>query len=159
MNMDISSSEQFTQHLESLGGSAAALRESSFVPGDHDTVEDVALALRNENIAQGQPAGEQVTLHALAEILISKRDEKNPSLHPSQSRPGEYQLEIYLAAGSASRSPVPRKHLNDAKDWAEKQIDAAGASFGAIYFPSGGSDQPGTGSLVSRYDRNVGWYE
>jgi hypothetical protein len=159
MNMDISSSEQFTQHLESLGGSAAALRESSFVPGDRDTVEDVALQLRNENIGQGRPAGEQFTLHALAEILISKRDEKEPSLHPGQSRPGEYQLEIYIAAGSVTRSPVPRIHLQEAKIWAQKQIDAAGASFGAIYFPTGGSDQPGTGSLVSRYDRNVGWYE
>ncbi len=159
MNMDISSSEQFTQHLESSGGTTAALSESSVVPADSDTVEDVALQLRNENIAQGRPAGEQFTLHALAEILISKRDEEDPSLHPDQSRSGEYQLEIYLAAGSATRTPVPRADLKDAKDWAQTQIDAAGASFGAIYFPTGGHDRPGTGSLVSRYDRNVGWYE
>ncbi|WP_262104826.1 hypothetical protein [Arthrobacter sp. Marseille-P9274] len=50
-------------------------------------------------------------------------------------------------------------HLEDAKAWAQKQIEAAEAGFGAIYFPSGGSDGPGTGALVSKYDRNVGWYE
>ncbi|MGF9663215.1 hypothetical protein AAIH25_15265 [Arthrobacter crystallopoietes] len=47
-------------------------------------------------------------------------------------------------------------HLEDAKVWAQKQIEAAEAGFGAIYFPTGGSDGPGTGSLVSKYDRNVG---
>jgi hypothetical protein len=159
MNMNISSSEQFTQHLESLGGDATALRKFSFIPADGDTVEDVALQLRTENIAHGRPAGDQFTLHALAEILISKRDEKVSSPPPGRSRPGEYQLEIYLAAGSGTRTRVPRMHLKDAKAWAQKQIDAAGASFGAIYFPSGGSDRHGTGSLISRYDRNVGWYE
>jgi hypothetical protein len=159
MNMDISSSAQFTQHLESVGGDATALKNFSFVPADGDTVEEVALELRTENISHGRPAGDQFTLHALAEILISTRDEKAPSLPPDRSQPGEYQLEIYLAAGSGTRTRVPRMHLNDAKVWAQKRIDGVGASFGAIYFPTGGSDRRGTGSLVSRYDRNVGWYE
>lgn len=54
---------------------------------------------------------------------------------------------------------MPRADLKDAKAWAQTRIEAAGASFGAFYFPTGGSDRPGTGSLVSGYDGNVGWYE
>lgn len=95
--------------------------------------------------------------HALAEILASIRDEKEPSLHPGQSRPGDSQLEIYLAAGTGTHAPVPRMRLKDAKARSQKQTDAAGAAFGAIYFPTGGgSGRPGTGSLVFSYDRNVG---
>jgi hypothetical protein len=38
------------------------------------------------------------------------------------------------------------------------RIEAEGADFGAIYFPSGGGIDPGTGALECRYDHAMGWY-
>jgi len=39
-----------------------------------------------------------------------------------------------------------------------ERIEAEGADFGAIYFPSGGGIAPGTGALECSYDSALGWH-
>ena len=81
-----------------------------------------------------------------------------PRQPPGTSQPGEYQLDIHLEKGSTTREPIPETDLEAAQIWAQGRIDAEGANFGAIYFPAGGSGEPGTGALECSYDRAVGWY-
>ena len=91
-------------------------------------------------------------------MLISRRDEQDPSHHPGTSQPGEYQLDIHRETGSTTREPIPETDLEAAKIWAQERIETEDASFGAIYFPAGGGTDPGTGALECSYDRAVGWY-
>lgn len=157
MNSRQSSSEQFMQYLTSVGGSEADVSGASYVVSDGDTVENVVSALRIEQ-HHGNGARDPAILHAAAQVMISRRDEQDPDHHAGASQPGEYQLDIHLSAGNSTRESIPEKDIEEAKAWARERIEAQGAEFGAIYFPAGGEGAPGTGALVSSYDRAVGWY-
>ncbi|AMM32943.1 hypothetical protein SA2016_2274 [Sinomonas atrocyanea] len=158
MNSIQSSSEQFAQHLKSVGGSEADVSGSPYAVGEEDTVENVASGLRIGQQQRSEPAGRLAVLHAAAEVLISRRDEHRRDDHPGTSLSGQYQLDIHLSASRIFRVPIPETDLEAAKAWALGRIEAEGSDFGAIYFPSGGGDAPGTGALECRYDRAVGWY-
>lgn len=125
---------------------------------DGDTVESVVSALRMEQQQHGSAARDPSVLHALAQVMVSRRDERDPGHHAGASQPGQYQLDIHLSAGNSTRESIPEKDIDDAKAWARTRIESQGAEFGAIYFPAGGDGAPGTGALVSSYDRSVGWY-
>ncbi|WP_320537785.1 hypothetical protein [Pseudarthrobacter sp. IC2-21] len=153
-----SSSEQFGQHLASIGGSEADLGGSAYTVTDDDTVQSVASGLRIEQQQQGTPVSTPAILHASAEVLISRRDEGDPESHAGTSHAGEYQLDIHLSGDRSTRESIPQKDLEQARIWAKGRIEAEGADFGAIYFPTGGGIEPGTGALECRYDRAVGWY-
>lgn len=153
-----SSSEHFLQHLKSVGGSESDVETVDYVPTDDDTVESVASHLRIEQQQHGFDPKDQAVLHASAQLLVSRRDENDPEHHTGASLPGEYQLDIHVSAGSTTREAIPAADIADAKVWARARIEARGAEFGAIYFPAGGSGAPGTGDLVSSFDRAVGWY-
>jgi hypothetical protein len=158
MNSNQTSSEQFGQHLKSVGGSEADVSDSAYVVTEEDTVESVVSGMRIKQQEHGGSASKPSILHASAEVLISRRDEHDPAHHPGTSRPGEYQLDIRVGAEHSTRESIPEKDLEAAQIWAQGRIEAAGADFGAIYFPSGGGVAPGTGALVCSYDRAVGWY-
>ncbi|MCZ2404857.1 hypothetical protein IV498_17175 [Paenarthrobacter sp. Z7-10] len=159
MTSSQSSSEQFGQHLKSVGGSEADVSGSAYVVTEKDTVESVVSGLRMEQHEHGGSAGESTILHASAQVLISRRDEQDPSRHPGASQPGEYQLDIHFHGGHCTREPIPEEDLEAAKAWAQRRIEAEGADFGAIYFPSGGGDAPGTGALECSYDSGLGWHQ
>jgi hypothetical protein len=158
MNANQSSSEQFGQHLISVGGSEAGVSGSAYVVTDEDTVESVVSGLRIKQQQQGVPASKPSILHASAQVLISRRDEDDPEHHAGTSRAGEYQLDIHLSADHSIREAIPEKDLEQAQIWARGRIEAEGAEFGAIYFPAGGGVEPGTGALECSYDSAVGWY-
>lgn len=158
MNSKKSSSEHFLQHLKSVGGSESDVETAAYVPTDDDTVESVASHLRIEQQQDGIDPKAQAVLHASAQVLVSRRDENDPDHHAGASQPGEYQLDVNVSAGSTTREAIPATDIEDAKVWARARIEAQGADFGAIYFPAGGSGAPGTGDLVSSFDRAVGWY-
>lgn len=158
MNANQSSSEQFGQHLISVGGSEADVSESAYVVTERDTVESVVSGLRSKQHEQGVPASKPSILHASAQVLISRRDEDDPHSHAGTSQPGEYQLDIHISADHSIREAIPEKDLEQAQIWAKGRIEAEGAEFGAIYFPSGGGVEPGTGALECSYNRAVGWY-
>ena len=153
-----SSSEQFGQHLRSVGGLESDVSESAYIVTDEDTVESVVSGLRIKQQKQGSLASKPSILHASAQVLISRRDEHDPDHHAGTSQPGEYQLDIHLSAGRSTRESIPEKDLEAAQIWARGRIEAEGADFGAIYFPAGGGVAPGTGALECSYDRAVGWY-
>ena len=158
MNSRQSSSEQFMQYLKSVGGSEADVAGASYVVSDADTVESVVSALRMEQQQHGSAAKDPSFLHALAQVMVSRRDERDPGHHAGASQSGEYQLDIHFSAGNNTREGIPEKDIDDAQAWARQRIESQGAEFGAIYFPAGGDGAPGTGALVSSYDRSVGWY-
>ena len=158
MNSNQSSSEQFGQHLKSVGGSDSDVSGTSYVVTANDTVESVVSGLRMKGRQQGIPESEASILHAAAQVLISRRDEQDRVHHAGTSQPGEYQLDIHSGDGQSKREPIPENDLEAAQIWAKGRIEAAGADFGAIYFPSGGAVEPGTGALECNYDRAVGWY-
>ncbi len=158
MNSTQSSSEQFMQNLKSVGGSESDVDEAVYVVRDDDTVENVVSGLRIEQQQHGSAARESSILHAAAEVMVSRRDEQDRAHHAGVSQEGEYQLDIHLGAGHSTRESIPHKDIEEAKIWARERIEAQGAEFGAIYFPAGGDGVPGTGALVSSYDRSVGWY-
>ena len=158
MNSNQSSSEQFGQHLKSVGGSESDVSGSAYVVTDKDTVESVVSGLRIKQQQQGGTASNPSILHASAQVLISRRDEHDPAGHAGTSMPGEYQLDIHLTADHSTRESIPEKDLEQAQIWAKGRIEAEGADFGSIYFPAGGGVGPGTGALECSYDRAVGWY-
>lgn len=158
MNSRQSSSEQFLQYLKSVGGSESDITGAAYVVTDEDTVESVVSRLRIEQQQHGSDARNPAILHALAEVMISRRDERDPGHHAGASQMGEYQLDIHLSAGSTTRESIPATDIEDAKTWARERIEAQGAEFAAIYFPAGGGSAPGTGALASSFDRSVGWY-
>lgn len=157
MNASQSSSEQFGQHLKSVGGSEVDVTGSAYAVTEDDTVESVVSGLRIKQQKDGGVASEPSILHASAQVLISRRDEHDPGHHAGTSHPGQYQLDIHLGHHS-TREPIPETDLEAAQLWARGRIEAEGADFGAIYFPAGGGAQPGTGALECSYDRAVGWY-
>ncbi|MCZ2405079.1 hypothetical protein IV498_18440 [Paenarthrobacter sp. Z7-10] len=158
MTSSQSSSEQFGQHLKSVGGSEADVSGSAYVVTEEDTVESVVSGLRMKQHEHGDPDSEPTILHASAQVLISRRDEQDPSHHPGTSQPGEYQLDIHFPGGRCTREPIPEEDLEAAQTWAQRRIEAEGADFGAIYFPSGGGIAPGTGALECSYDSSLGWH-
>jgi hypothetical protein len=158
MNSTQSGSEQFMQNLQSLGGSESDVGEAAYVVREEDTVEDVVSSLRIEQQQRGRIPKEPSILHAAAEVMVSRRNERDPAHQADASQEGEYQLDIHLSAGTRTRESIPERDIEDAKIWARERIEAQGAEFGAIYFPAGGEGVPGTGALVSSYDRSVGWY-
>jgi hypothetical protein len=158
MNSKQSSSEQFLKYLKSVGGSEADLNAAAYTVSDDDTVESVVSRLRMEQQEHGGNAKDPSILHASAQVMISRRDERDPVHHEGASQAGEYQLDIHHTAGSTIRESIPARDMEAAKVWAQKQIEVQGAEFGAIYFPTGGGDSPGTGALVASFDRSVGWY-
>lgn len=153
-----SSSEQFMQYLKSVGGSEVDISGPAYVVSDDDTVESVVSRLRMEQRQHGCDAKDPSVLHASAQVMISRRDEGDPDRHAGASQEGEYQLDVHLSEGNTTREGVPVRDIEDAKVWARARIEALGAEFGAIYFPAGGGGAPGTGALVSSFDRSVGWY-
>jgi hypothetical protein len=157
MTSSQSSSEHFGQHLKSVGGSEADVGGSGYVVTADDTVESVVSGLRMKQQENGNLASEPSILHASAQVLISRRDEMDPTHHSGTSQPGEYQLDIHFGGDHSTREPIPEKDLEAAKTWAGKRIESAGAGFGAIYFPSGGGLAPGTGALECSYDSALGW--
>ena len=158
MTSSRSSSEHFGQHLKNVGGSEAEVSGSAYVVKSEDTVESVVSGLRMKQQEHGNPASDPSILHASAEVLISRRDEEDPGHHPGASQPGEYQLDIHLPGGQRSREPIPEGDLEAAQVWAQRRIEAEGADSGAIYFPSGGGIDPGTGALECSYDSARGWH-
>jgi hypothetical protein len=158
MNSIQSSSEHFGQHLKRIGGSEADASGSNYVVTPEDTVESAASGLRIEQQLQGNVPSKQSTLHAAAQVLISRRDEQDRDNYPGTSQSGEYQLDIRREAGGTTREPIPETDLEAAQIWAQERIEAENANFGAIYFPAGGGADPGTGALECSYDRAVGWY-
>ncbi|MDP9697081.1 UNVERIFIED_ORG: hypothetical protein J2X79_004665 [Arthrobacter globiformis] len=153
-----SSSEQFMKYLKSVGGSESDISGTAYVVTDEDTVESVVSHLRIEQQHHGRLIREPAILHASAQVMISRRDERDPTRHAGASQTGEYQLDIHFGPGHTTRESIPEKELADAQIWARARIEAGGAEFGAIYFPAGGSGAPGTGALVFNFDRSVGWY-
>jgi hypothetical protein len=158
MNPIQSSSDHFGQHLKSVGGSEADVSGSNYLVKPEDTVESAASGLRIQQQQEGNAPSKQSTLHAAAQVLISRRDEQDPGNYPGTSQPGEYQLDIHHETGRTTREPIPETDLEAAQIWAQARIEADGANFGAIYFPAGGGADPGTGALECNYDRSVGWY-
>jgi hypothetical protein len=158
MNSIQSSSEQFGQHLKSVGGSEGDVSDSDYLVTSNDTVQSVASGLRGNEQQHGTSPTEPSIIHAAAQVLISRRDEQDPGNHPGASQPGQYQLDIRLGTGHTAREAIPEIDLEAAKTWAESRIEAENADFGAIYFPTGGGVEPGTGALECNYDRAVGWY-
>ncbi|MDQ0867816.1 hypothetical protein QFZ70_000289 [Arthrobacter sp. V1I9] len=158
MNSRQSSSEQFMRYLKSLGGSEADVSGSTYVLTPDDTVESVVSRLRIEQQADGGDTKDPSILHASAQVMISRRDEGDPGRHAGASQAGAYQLDIRHSPGSTTRESIPSKDIEDAKVWARERIEAQGAQFGAIFFPAGGGDAPGTGALATSFDRSVGWY-
>lgn len=158
MNSSQSSSEQFMQYLKSIGGSEADISETTHTVTDEDTVESVVYHLRFQQQQEGSVAREQSILHAAAQVVISRRDELDPVRHAGASQAGEYELDMHLSAEHTTRESIPEKELREAQIWARARIESQGAEFGAIYFPAGGAGVPGSGALVSSFDRSVGWY-
>jgi hypothetical protein len=158
MNSSQSSSEQFGQHLISVGGSEADLSDSACVVTPEDTVESVVSNLRIKQQQHGGRASQPSILHASAQVLISRRDEDDPVRHAGTSKSGQYQLDIHFSGDRTTREPIPERDLEQAQVWARGRMEAEGADYGAIYFPAGGGDEPGTGALECSYDRAVGWY-
>ncbi|WP_104044465.1 hypothetical protein [Arthrobacter sp. ZGTC412] len=158
MNSKQSSSDQFMKYLKSVGSSESDINAAAYAVSDDDTVESVVSRLRMEQQEHGGNAKDPSVLHASAQVMISRRDERDPVNHAGASQPGEYQLDIHHSAGSTTRESIPAKDLEDAKIWAQARIEAQGAEFAAMYFPAGGGDSPGTGALVASFDRSVGWY-
>jgi hypothetical protein len=66
-------------------------------------------------------------------------------------------LDIRLAESLITREPIPVKSLKDAKVWATERLDAIGAQAGVIYLSAPGNTGAGTGTLVSNFERSVGW--
>jgi hypothetical protein len=150
MNSSQSSSEQFTQYLKTVQGA----KYGTYRVTDQDTVESVVSGLRLAQQSRGCVVSEPFILHASAQVLISRRNERQAR----SSRAEKYQLDIHHSASNRTREAIPAKDLEDAKSWARTRIEAQGAEFGAIYAPAGGSAAPGTGALVSSFNRSVGWY-
>jgi hypothetical protein len=150
MNSSQSSSEQFTQYLKTLGDAESG----TYRVTNQDTVASVASGLRLAQQSRGCVVSEPFILHASAQVLISRRNERQAK----SSHAGKYQLDIHHSASHRTREAIPVKDLEDAKTWARTRIEARGAEFAAIYSPAFGSTAPGTGALVSSFDRSVGWY-
>lgn len=159
MDSSQSSSEQFSQHLESIGGSEADTEDAAYVVTAADTVESVVSGLRIQQQQDGTAASEASILHASAQVLISRHDEQDADHHVDSSRPGQYQLDMHFGGNHRTREPIPEQDLEAARIWARERIEAEGADFGAIYFPAGGGAAPGTGALECRYDHDTGWYQ
>ena len=107
MNSTQSSSEQFMQNLKSLGGSESDVNDAAYVVRDEDTVENVVSGLRIEQQQHGSAAKEPAILHAAAEVMVSRRDEQDPSHHAGASQEGEYQLDVRHSAGPSTRESIP----------------------------------------------------
>ncbi|MCG2623148.1 hypothetical protein LVY72_14715 [Arthrobacter sp. I2-34] len=157
MNTAISGPEHFSQPLE-IPCAPPAVRDAGHLPVDGDAVESVKLHRRRISPAGGQAAGKALAQYAAAKSLRGRKDKPALSRLPEDPIQGEYQLEVYLSGGAKTRVHMPRMDLRDAQTWSARQIDSADASFAAIYIPEYGSDRFGSGSLVSNYNRDVGWY-
>ncbi|APX00396.1 hypothetical protein [Arthrobacter sp. QXT-31] len=157
MNSKQSRSEQFMLYLKSLGGSEADVTGSACAVSDEDTVETVISRLRMEKYTQGSKLVDPSILQACAQVLISRRDENKPLHLPRHPQEGDYQLDIRLAGSLTTREPIPVKSLKDAKVWATERLDAIGAQAGVIYLSTPGNTGAGTGTLVSNFERSVGW--
>lgn len=79
MNSRQSSSEQFMLYLKSLGGSEADVTGPACAVSDEDTVETVVSRLRMGKYARGSNLVDPSILHTSAQVLISRRDESDPS--------------------------------------------------------------------------------
>ena len=152
-----SSSEQFMLYLKSLGGSEADVTGPACLVSDEDTVETVISRLRTEQYTRGSNHVEPSILQASAQVLISRRDEREPVHQSGDPQEGDYQLDIHLSGSDTTRETIPRKSLKEAKAWAKERLDAAGAQAGVIYLSSLGSAGPGTGTLASSFVRSIGW--
>jgi hypothetical protein len=113
--------------------SESDVNEAAYVVRDEDPVENVVSGLRIEQQQHGSAAKEPAILHAAAEVMVSRRDEQDPSHHAGASLEGEYQLDIHHSAGPSTRESIPEKDIEDAKNWARERIEAQDAEFGAIF--------------------------
>src|SRR5687768_12172009 len=128
MNSSQSSSERATQYLKSV----RAAEPGAYRVTDQDTVESVVSGLRLAQQSRGCVVSEPFILRASAQVLISRRDERQAR----SARAGTYQLDIHHSASRRTREAIPAKDLEDAKIWARTRIEARGAEFGAIYSPA-----------------------
>jgi hypothetical protein len=152
-----SSSEQVMLYLKSLGGSEADVAGSACMVGDEDTVETVVSRMRMEKYALGSNHVEPSILQASAQVLINRRDERDPVHQSGEPQGGDYQLDVHLGGSDTTRETIPKKSLKEAKIWARERLDAIGAQAGVIYFSTLASTGPGTGTLASNFERSVGW--
>ncbi|MDQ0867828.1 hypothetical protein QFZ70_000301 [Arthrobacter sp. V1I9] len=150
MNSSQSSADQFTQYLKTVRGA----KYRPYRVTEQDTTESVVSGLRLAQQSRGCVQSEPFILRASARVLISRRNERQAR----SSRAARYQLDIHHSASNRTREAIPVKDLEDAKTWARTRIEAQGAEFAAIYSPALGSTAPGTGALVSSFNRSVGWY-
>jgi hypothetical protein len=157
MNTAISGPEHVTQPLEILC-TLPAVRDACRLSVDRDTVESAKRRRPRVSPAGGRAAGKTFTQEATPGSLPGRNDKPALFSLPADTTLGDYQLEIYLGGGARTRAHMPRMNLRDARTWSARQIDSAGASFAAIYIAEYGSDRFGSGSLVSSYNRDVGWY-
>jgi hypothetical protein len=108
MNPTQSSSEQFMQNLKSVGGSESDVNDAAYVVRDQDTVESVVSGLRIEQQQHGT-AKEPAVLHAVAEVMVSRRDEHDPAHHAGASQEGSYQLDSVSVQANAHGKSSPRR--------------------------------------------------
>jgi hypothetical protein len=150
MNSSQSSADLFTQYLKTVRGA----KYRPYRVTEQDTAESVVSGLQLAQQFRGCVVSEPFILHASAQVLISRRNERQAKFSQAE----KYQLDIHHSASNRTREAIPTKDLEEAKSWARTRIEAEGAEFGAIYSPAGGSAAPGTGALVSSFSRSVGWY-
>jgi hypothetical protein len=124
MDSSQSSSEQFSQHLESVGGSEDDTNDATYLVTDADTVESIVSGLRIQQQQDGSAASEASILHASAQVLISKRDEQDADHHVDSSQPGQYQLDMHFGGSHRTREPIPEQDLEAARVWARGRIEA-----------------------------------
>jgi hypothetical protein len=157
MHSNQSSSEQVMLYLKSLGGSEADVTGSACAVSDEDSVETVVSRLRMEKYTHGSNHVDPSILQASAQVLINRRDERDPVHQSGEPQGGDYQLDVHLGGSDTTRETIPKKSLKEAKIWARERLDAIGAQAGVIYFSTLASTGPGTGTLASNFERSVGW--
>jgi hypothetical protein len=88
MNPIQSSSDHFEQHLKIVGGSEADVSGSNYLVTPEDTVESAASGLRIKQQQQGTAQSKESTLHAAAQVLISRRTSRTLAIIPGRPSPG-----------------------------------------------------------------------
>jgi hypothetical protein len=144
MTSSQSSSEHLGQHLKSVGGSEADVSGSAYVVTAEYTLESVVSGLRMKQQEHGNPASESSILHASAQVLISRRDEQDPSHHPGISQPGGVSAGHPLPRGPPHPGTHPRggpgsrPDRGPETDQAEGAVSAPSISRPAAAFPWNG---------------------
>jgi hypothetical protein len=104
-----SSSEQFMLYLKSLGGSEADITGPACVVSDEDTVETVISRLRMEQYTRGSNHVEPSILQASAQVLISRRDERDPVHQSGDPQGGTISWISTSVVPTQPGKPFPRR--------------------------------------------------